>query len=124
MGNKNTAIQFLKDKGFYIALAVCIVGAAAAAWIGVTFTPLMDSLWSGAPEETALLARYMRLMALTLPVIVLTYLLVALFQSLEHFVLQGSMSIPYNLALILFLAHFAGRLGVGGYLAAVALAWL
>ena len=31
MGNKNTAIQFLKDKGFYIALAVCIVGAAAVA---------------------------------------------------------------------------------------------
>ena len=26
MGNRNTAIQFLRDKGFYIALAVCIVG--------------------------------------------------------------------------------------------------
>lgn len=32
MRNKNTVIQFIKDKGFYIALAVCIVGAAAAAW--------------------------------------------------------------------------------------------
>ena len=97
----------------------------AAAWIGATFVPaLADSLWEGGGEEAVRLAGYMRVMVLTLPVIVLTYLLVALFQSLEHFVLQGSMSIPYNLALILFLALFAGRLGVGGYVAAVALAWL
>lgn len=107
-----------------ITIMVLVSAAVAALWIGATFTPLMDTLWTGSAEETALLAGYMRLMALTLPVIVLTYLLVALFQSLEHFVLQGSMSIPYNLALILFLVLFAGRLGVGGYVAAVALAWL
>ena len=34
------------------------------------------------------------------------------------------MSIPYNLALIAFLAVFAGELGVSGYVIAVALAWL
>ena len=96
-----------------ITIIVLVSAAVAALWIGATFTPLMDTLWTGSAEETALLAGYMRLMALTLPVIVLTYLLVALFQSLEHFVLQGSMSIPYNLALILFLVLFAGRLGVG-----------
>jgi len=107
-----------------ITIMVLVSAAAAAVWIGLTFTPWVDSLWDGSPQETALLASYVRVMALTLPVIVLTYLLVALFQSLEHFVLQGSMSIPYNLALILFLALFAGRLGVGGYVAAVALAWL
>lgn len=42
MRNKNTVIQFLKDKGFYIALAVCIVGAAAAAW--ATAARTMDSI--------------------------------------------------------------------------------
>ena len=42
MGNKNTAIQFLRDKGFYIALAVCIVGAAGAAW--ATATRTLDSI--------------------------------------------------------------------------------
>ena len=42
MGNKNTAIQFIKDKGFYIALAVCIVGAAAAAW--ATAARTLDSI--------------------------------------------------------------------------------
>jgi len=107
-----------------ITIAVLLSALASALWIGATFTPWVDSLWEGTAQETALLASYMRVMALTLPVIVLTYLLVALFQSLEHFILQGSMSIPYNLALILFLALFAGRLGVGGYVAAVALAWL
>lgn len=29
---ENKVISFMKDKGFYIALAVCIVGASAAAW--------------------------------------------------------------------------------------------
>lgn len=42
MGNKNTAIQFLRDKGFYIALAVCIVGAAGAAW--ATASRTLDSI--------------------------------------------------------------------------------
>ena len=107
-----------------ITITVLASAAVAALWIGATFTPWVDSLWEGTGAEAALLATFMRVMALTLPVIVLTYLLVALFQSLEHFNLQGSMSIPYNLALILFLALFAEKLGVGGYVAAVALAWL
>lgn len=42
MRNKNTAIQFIRDKGFYIALAVCIVGAAAAAW--ATAARTLDSI--------------------------------------------------------------------------------
>lgn len=106
-----------------ITISVLLSAVVAAVWIGLTFLPsLTESLWGS--ENAAQLAGYMRVMILTLPVIVLTYLLVALFQSLEHFVLQGSMSIPYNLALIVFLALFAGRLGVGGYVAAVALAWL
>ena len=108
-----------------ITISVLLSAVAAAVWIGATFVPaLADSLWEGGGQESAQLAGYMRVMILTLPVIVLTYLLVALFQSLEHFVLQGSMSIPYNLALIAFLAVFAGRLGVGGYVVAVAAAWL
>ena len=110
--------------GNLITITVLLSVGVAALWIAATFTPWAGTLWDGTAEEAALLASYMRIMALTLPVIVLTYLRVALFQSLEHFVLQGSMSIPYNVALILFLALFADRLGVGGYVAAVSLAWL
>ena len=107
-----------------ISVTVLLGALVSGVWIAATFTPWMDTMWDGPAQETAQLAGYMRIMALTLPVILLTYLLVALFQSLEHFILQGSMSIPYNLALIAFLALFAGQLGVGGYVAAVALAWL
>ncbi len=108
-----------------IPISVSLSALAAAAWIALTYLPAFSAtLWEGSAQEGAQLAGYMRVMILTLPVIVLTYLLVALFQSLEHFILQGSMSIPYNLALIGFLAVFAGGLGMGGYVAAVALAWL
>ena len=110
--------------GNLLTITVLVCAAVAVLWIGATFTPLMGFLWDGPAAEAAQLGAYMRMMALTLPVIGAAYLLVALMQSLEHFVLQGSMSIPYNLALILFLAVFAGRLGVGGYVAAVTAAWL
>ncbi len=110
--------------GNLITITVLLSLLAAGGWIAFTFTPWMGALWEGSAQEAAQLAVYMRVMALTLPVIVLTYLLVALFQSLGHFMLQGSMSIPYNMALIIFLAVGAQRLGVGGYVAAVALAWL
>ena len=109
--------------GNLITITVLLSLLAAGGWIAFTFTPWMGALWEGSAQEAAQLAVYMRVMALTLPVIVLTYLLVALFQSLGHFMLQGSMSIPYNMALIIFLAAGAQRLGVGGYVAAVALAW-
>ena len=110
--------------GNLLTITVLVCAAVAVVWIGATFTPLMGFLWDGPAEEAAQLGAYMRVMALTLPVIGAAYLLVALMQSLEHFVLQGSMSIPYNLALILFLALLADRLGVGGYVAAVTAAWL
>ena len=110
--------------GNLITITVLLSLLAAGGWIAFTFTPWMGALWEGSAQEAAQLAVYMRVMALTLPVIVLTYLLVALFQSLGHFMLQGSMSIPYNMALIIFLAAGAQRLGGGGYVAAVALAWL
>ena len=32
MAKNNKFKTFLKDKGFYLALALCIIGASAAAW--------------------------------------------------------------------------------------------
>lgn len=105
-----------------ITVLLCIF--VTVLWAGATFTPLMNFLWDGTASETEQLASYMRVMALALPVIGAAYLLVALFQSLEHFVLQGSMSIPYNIVLIVFLSFFAKQVGVGGYVCAVTAAWL
>ena len=42
MPNNHKVIQFIKAKGFYIALAVCIVGASAAAW--ATAARTLDSI--------------------------------------------------------------------------------
>ncbi|MDE7244703.1 MAG: polysaccharide biosynthesis C-terminal domain-containing protein [Oscillospiraceae bacterium] len=113
-----------KAAGNLLTVTVLACLAVAGLWIGATFTPLMNFLWDGTASETAQLASYMRIMALALPVIGAAYLLVALFQSLEHFVLQGSMSIPYNIVLIIFLSFFAEKMGVVGYVCAVTAAWL
>lgn len=109
--------------GNIISVTVLLSAVVTVGWIIASFTPWTSSLVQDA-ESASLLGSYMRIMALTLPIIVLTYLLVALFQSMEHFVLQGSMSIPYNLVLILFLFLFSDKLGVSGYVIAVAAAWL
>lgn len=42
MSNNNKLTAFLKDKGFYLVLAVCIVGASAAAWM--TANKTLDSI--------------------------------------------------------------------------------
>jgi putative peptidoglycan lipid II flippase len=67
---------------------------------------------------------YVRIMFLSLPVIVLTYLLVALFQSMEHFALQGCLSLPYNVFLIGWLVLASDKYGLSGLVVAVTAAWL
>ena len=42
MQNNHRVTEFIKAKGFYIALALCIVGASAAAWAAAART--MDSI--------------------------------------------------------------------------------
>ena len=64
--------------GNLLTITVLVCAAVAVVWIGATFTPLMGFLWDGPAEEAAQLGAYMRVMALTLPVIGAAYLLVAL----------------------------------------------
>lgn len=84
--------------------------------------PGIADLLMGSPAADMLL--YMRIMALTLPVIVATYLFVAVYQSMDHFSLQGSMSLPYSVFLILFLLIFAKSDFLLPYVIAVSVAWL
>lgn len=101
-----------------LSLLICAVG-----FLLIRFAPI--GLWLGAEgEKLARLQSYLRIFLLTLPLIVFIYLLVSVFQSMGHYSLQGSMSLPYNLALILFLAAFASGERLGAYVLAVALAWL
>ncbi len=101
-----------------LSLLIC-----AAGLLLFQFAPV--ARWLGTEgEDGAKLLRYLRICLMTLPFIVLIYLLVAVFQSMGHYSLQGSLSLPYNLALILFLAFFASGDRIEAYVLAVCLAWL
>ncbi len=60
----------------------------------------------------------------TLPVIALTYLLLALFQTLGHYTLQGSLSLLYNLALCAVMLLMRDRLTLRGFTVASSAFWL
>ncbi|MBR5534652.1 MAG: hypothetical protein IKU62_07390 [Ruminiclostridium sp.] len=60
----------------------------------------------------------------TLPVVVLTYMLLAMFQSLGHFTLQGALSLVYNLVLIGALILLAGKLSLQNFALLTAVCWL
>lgn len=81
--------------------------------------------WLGAEGESLVqLRRFLQICLLTLPLIVLIYLLVSVLQSMGHYSLQGSMSLPYNLALIVYLALFARVDRMEEFVIIVCLAWL
>lgn len=60
----------------------------------------------------------------TLPVIALTYLLLALFQAMGHYALQGKLSLLYNLVLCGVLVLLGDRLSLGAFAAVTSAAWL
>lgn len=60
----------------------------------------------------------------TLPVVVLTYLLLAMFQSLGHFALQGTLGLLYNLVLSAALVLLAGKMSIRLFALLTAVCWL
>ena len=95
-----------------------------ALWQVLASTPLVGMLWDVGLSELPRLVGYIRIMALGLPIVALAYLMVALFQATDHYELQGSMSIPYNIFLAAFLFLFGAKLGIGGIVVASTFAWL
>lgn len=91
-----------------------------ALWEILTFTPAAPILFG---DDSAVLP-FVRIMALSLPVIVVAYLMVALFQSLDHFALQGSMSLPHSLFLIGYLLLFGNLDSIKVYAWLVCVAWV
>ena len=119
-----------RKRGFRAAnnlLTVTLLGALAAlgVWQLWASTPLVGAIWKNAAEiDLPRLVLYIRLMSLSLPVVAAAYLMVAMFQATDHYTLQGSMSIPYNLFLAVFLFLFGAKLGISGIVAACTFAWL
>ena len=93
-------------------------------WQVLASTPLVGVLWDVAESELPRLVGYIRIMSCALPIVAMAYLMVALFQATDHYELQGSMSIPYNVFLAVFLFLFGSKLGIGGIVVASAFAWL
>ena len=77
----------------------------------------------GVPGERLFCSCFLRLLP-ALPVITLTYLLLALFQSMGHFTLQGSLSLLYGLALCGVLLAAGDRLTLSAYALLLSLGWL
>ena len=92
---------------------------AMVVWLLLSVSPLKAFLFGTDP--TAL--PFVRIMALSLPVIVLAYLMVAVFQSMDHFALQGSMSLPYSIFLIAWLLLFGKPESIMIYVVLVVVAW-
>ena len=107
-------------------ITICIVFSVlitALLFIVVQLCPIDQ--WLGVDASSLkTLQSYLKICLTTLPLIVLIYLLVAVFQSMEHYTLQGSLSLPYNLLLIVFLLLFADSESMGKYILVICFAWL
>lgn len=81
-------------------------------------------LGSGVGESGHSFDWYASVMSLTLPVIVVTYLLMALFQAMGHYSLQGSLSLLYNIVLCGMLLFAGPSMSVPEFTVAVSAAWI
>lgn len=90
-------------------------------WELLTISPFSQYVYGATGGEVI---QYIRIMALSLPVIVAAYLMVSSFQAMDHFALQGTMSLPYSIFLILYLLILGKKLSLSWYVAAVAVAWV
>lgn len=120
------AITENRKKGEYVAnnlvtfsLMISLIGLLL--WELISVPPLSHLFFPAMGGEPLI---FLRIMALTLPVIIVTYLMVAVYQSMDHFALQGSMSLPYSVFLILILLLFMERESILLYVVAVSAAWL
>lgn len=104
-------------------LSVSLVAGAAVTALFLAAAAL--GLPAGAAgAEGQPLRWYVAVMALTLPLIVATYLLMALFQAMGHYSLQGSLSLLYNTALCAVLALAGTRLSVPAFAGLSSAAWV
>ncbi len=78
----------------------------------------------GMEDQTGLFRFSASALILCLPIVVLTYLLLALFQSMGHLTLQGSLGLLYNLALCAVLVIFGAKLPLRSFVAVTAGCWL
>ncbi len=108
--------------GNLLSIVFCFSLLLTAVGLFLPWSPLFSGPLDAASHGTLLL--FTRILMLSLPVICCTYLILALLLSMEHYLIQGGLSLPYNILLILWLLLFGRRFGLTGLVWVVAAAWL
>ena len=116
-----------KEKAFRLAnqllsLSLLVSVGLCAVLLVLNLTGVLPLL-VGAQGEI-LFRQCFALLLITLPVILVTYLLVALFQAMEHYNIQASLSLLYNVALCSFLVFAGSRLSLPVFAFVTAVCWL
>ena len=104
-----------------ISITVLISVAAAMLTAAVSVFGLLERV---AGASGAAFRQYAAVMALTLPLIILTYLLMALFQAMGHYSLQGSLSLLYNVVLCAVLLFAGPHMPLGVFAVISSAAWV
>lgn len=116
-----------KDKAFRMAnqllsLSLLVSLGLCAVLLVLNLTGAIPALVGAGGER--LFRQCFALLLITLPIILLTYLLVALFQAMEHYNIQASLSLLYNLVLCGFLLFAGDRLSLPVFALITAVSWL
>lgn len=116
-----------KDKAFRMAnnllsLSLLVSVGLCAVLLLLNLTGAIPALVGAGGER--LFQQCFSVLLITLPIILLTYLLVALFQAMEYYNIQASLSLLYNLVLCGFLLIAGDRLSLPVFALITAVSWL
>lgn len=106
----------LLSLGLVVSLVLCAV------LLLLNFTGIIPALVGA--EGAVLFQQCFALLLITLPIVLLTYLLLALFQAMEHYNIQASLSLLYNVVLCALLVLVGGRMSLTTFALVTAVCWL
>lgn len=112
---KHTADRLISNTMVLALLVMCLL-----ILLGVTGIP---EKILGVTQKNVFTFCFIALSA-ALPVVMLTYLLLAVFQSMGHYTLQGALGLLYNVALIAALILLSGKLSIQTFALLTAVCWL
>lgn len=95
-----------------LCLIISVILTATLVLLGITGVFGAEMSW------------YICILSMSMPVIVLTYMFMAFFQSLGHYSIQGSLSLLYNIVLCFVLFAFGRNMSVLVFAVCMSAAWL
>ena len=116
-----------KDKAFRMAnqllsLSLLVSFGLCVVLLALNLTGVIPVLIGA--EGEILFRQCFSVLLITLPIIMVTYLLVALFQAMEHYNIQASLSLLYNVVMCGLLLFVGSRLSLPVFALITAVCWL